>query len=62
MSTPSGAVTDNSGKVIAFVDTAENFHPFCCEGPGECIHCDSRKTDDHDPAECALCLYMEVDL
>jgi hypothetical protein len=36
-------------------DGAENFHPFECDGKGKCRHCDRRKTEDHDPATCALC-------
>lgn len=46
----------------AFVDTDSNFHPYECNGPGKCIHCDrlqrtSLMTGDvlHDPATCALC-------
>ena len=23
-----------------FFDTASNFHPYECDGPGKCIHCD----------------------
>ncbi len=38
-----------------FLDTAENFHPYECDGPGKCIHHDRRKTAQHDPATCALC-------
>ena len=41
-----------------FIDTAENFHPYQCEGQfklGACVHCDRRKTESHDPATCALC-------
>jgi hypothetical protein len=39
----------------AFYETAENFHPYECDGPRKCRHCDRRKTTDHDPATCALC-------
>lgn len=47
-----------------FYDTASNFHPYECDGPGKCIHCDRRKVVfdtqgtrqvEHDPATCALC-------
>lgn len=38
-----------------FMDTSENFHPYECDGPGKCRHCDRRKDDSHDPATCALC-------
>lgn len=27
-----------------FLDTASNFHPFECDGPGKCVHCDRRTT------------------
>jgi hypothetical protein len=40
-------------------DGAENFHPFECDGKGKCRHCDRRKTEDHDPATCALCTPQE---
>jgi hypothetical protein len=46
----------------AFVDESSNFHPYECDGPGACLHCDrmqrtSLMTGDvlHDPATCALC-------
>ena len=39
----------------AHYDTAENFHPYECDGPGKCRHCDRRQVDAHDPATCALC-------
>lgn len=45
-----------------FLDTAENFYPYECNGPGSCIHCDrlyrkSLMTGEmlHDPATCELC-------
>lgn len=38
-----------------FFDTADNFHPFECNGPGKCVHCDAQTTDKHDPNNCALC-------
>lgn len=44
-----------------FIDTAENFHPYECNGPGKCRHCDRSKTDEHDPEICALCHYGEDD-
>ena len=41
--------------------TSEDMHPYECDGPGKCIHCDrlqrtSLMTGDilHDPATCAL--------
>lgn len=39
------------------LDPSENFHPYECDGPGKCIHCDRWPTEDHDPARCALCEY-----
>lgn len=39
----------------AFYDKAENFHPYECDGPGKCVHCDRFASDRHDPATCALC-------
>lgn len=39
----------------AFLDDASNFHPYECNGPGKCAHCDRQETDGHDPATCALC-------
>ena len=43
-----------------FLDTPENLHPYECNGPGQCMHCDRRFDEDihmreHDPATCSLC-------
>ena len=38
-----------------FVEVSENFHPYECDGPSKCIHCDRGKRGEHDPATCALC-------
>ena len=38
-----------------FLDGASNFHPYECNGPGHCIHCDRVVTPNHDPERCALC-------
>lgn len=38
-----------------FVDPPANLHPYECDGPCACIHCDRTVTDSHDPAVCALC-------
>ena len=48
-----------------FVDTSANFHPYECDGPGKCVHCDRlvvvRSSDEgtsyyeHHPMDCALC-------
>lgn len=36
---------------------ASDMHPYNCDGQfgGACEHCERKKTDDHDPATCALC-------
>ncbi len=34
---------------------SENLHPFECNGPGNCIHCDRIKTKNHHPMICNLC-------
>jgi hypothetical protein len=34
---------------------AEDFHPWECDGPGQCRHCDRRLEEHHDPETCALC-------
>lgn len=44
-----------------FLETADNFHPYACDGPGRCVHCDRRDTTDHDPNRCALCDDGEYD-
>jgi hypothetical protein len=36
-------------------DPASNLHPYECNGPGKCMHCDRLVTYDHLPHECALC-------
>ena len=38
-----------------FVDPASNLHPYECNGPGFCLHCDRAVSFDHDPDDCALC-------
>jgi len=44
-----------------FFCTAEDMHPYNCDGEGKCIHCDRRRTEDHDPDKCALCRFMDGD-
>lgn len=39
-----------------FNDSTSNFHPYECDGPGKCIHCDRTETLDHDPEICELCI------
>jgi hypothetical protein len=43
-----------------FVCRAEDMHPYNCDTPygGTCIHCDRRKTKDHNPKTCVLCNYF----
>ena len=38
----------------AFVCSASDFHPYEC-GFENCIHCEGKKTETHDPKTCALC-------
>lgn len=37
------------------LDHASNFHPYECDGPGKCAHCDRLDVPSHDPGVCALC-------
>jgi hypothetical protein len=38
-----------------FIDSTSNLHPYECDGPGECLHCDREISTKHDPNTCALC-------
>ena len=38
-----------------FVCTADDMHPYACDGPGKCIHCDRRQVKGHVPSLCVLC-------
>lgn len=42
-----------------FYDTASNFHPFECDGPGKCIHHDREMgvthLPEHDEGTCRIC-------
>lgn len=38
-----------------FLCGSSSLHPYECDGPGECPHCDRRLLVGHDPATCALC-------
>jgi hypothetical protein len=40
---------------LIFTDESSNFHPYECDGPGKCIHCDRLVSATHEPATCALC-------
>jgi hypothetical protein len=37
------------------VDPSSNLHPYECDGPGHCIHCDRAETEMHNPTDCVLC-------
>lgn len=39
----------------AIIDPSHNFHPYECDGPGECPHCDREISTKHNPNTCALC-------
>lgn len=55
--------------MTVFFDTSSNMHPYECDGPGRCVHCDRRIVTytfgesethltghyQHHPADCALC-------
>jgi hypothetical protein len=50
--------------MTTFIDTSDDFHPYECNGPGHCIHCDRARTGDHTPETCALCedlLWFQAD-
>jgi hypothetical protein len=34
---------------------SSSFHPYECDGPGKCPHCDRTQREGHDPSVCALC-------
>lgn len=38
-----------------FICRNEDMHPYECDGPGACKHCDRIRDDEHDPKTCALC-------
>ena len=44
--------------MTAFVHicTASSMHPYNCNGPGKCIHCDEVPSESHAPKTCALCM------
>lgn len=45
---------------LVFADPSSNFHPYECDGPGLCVHCDRQVSDDHDPAVCELCRPLAI--
>jgi hypothetical protein len=40
---------------------SEDMHPYNCDGPGDCIHCDGGVNEYHDPKTCALCRDNETE-
>lgn len=48
-------MSDASNGGSGFLCGSSSFHPYECDGPGKCPHCDRREQPDHDPATCALC-------
>ncbi len=34
---------------------SSDMHPYNCDGPGKCHHCDTKKFEGHDPRRCWLC-------
>jgi ferredoxin len=49
------ATTPGKKPMLILLDPAENFHPYECDGPGRCVHCDRRMEVGHNPGTCALC-------
>jgi hypothetical protein len=33
----------------------EDMHPYECDGPGKCVHCDRKTTEHHKVTRCAFC-------
>lgn len=40
---------------MTFACVSEDFHPYECDGPGACRHCDRTLEEHHDPQMCELC-------
>src|SRR4051812_41312214 len=40
---------------FTFACTPSDMHPYNCDGPGHCIHCDRGRTEKHNPDRCVLC-------
>lgn len=38
----------------------DDMHPYNCEGDPPCIHCESKITETHNPANCALCHWEDM--
>lgn len=47
---------------MIFTDRSSNFHPYECDGKGECVHCDREISTKHNPDTCALCDDQDGDL
>ena len=41
--------------MMLHVCRGSDLHPYECDGPGKCIHCDRKRTKHHRPSECWLC-------
>lgn len=41
--------------MTAIACSASDFHPYECDGPSGCIHCDRLEEPGHDPQTCELC-------
>ena len=39
-----------------FICTANDFHPYACDGPGRCIHCDRKTLPNHKVSLCGWCI------
>ena len=42
-------------EVRVFVCVAENMHPYNCNGPRRCVHCDRKTTEHHKVSRCEFC-------
>ena len=40
---------------MTFLCSTSDLHPYECDGPGRCVHCDRAVAGTHDPETCALC-------
>ena len=45
------------GRENMHLCSVEDMHPYNCDTAfgGTCVHCERKKTENHDPATCALC-------
>lgn len=49
----------HSSRKRIFFDNTSNFHPYECNGEGQCIHCDRTVLQNHNPETCELCKETE---